>query len=407
MNERNYIFPTLRCRMGLTVYYATFMSFEDVAAWIKPTTEIHKSRKLSNWIQRQLIRGHADKIADYLLNQDERFFNAIVVGIYGGEPTWSPIRVSAPVGNDPVQLTDEQEEHLKSSIGILTLSGDEKLFAIDGQHRVEGIKAALNKSAKEVGGDEIIALFVGHKKTRNGEQRTRRLFTTLNKTARRVSDADRVALDEDDGFAIVTRKLIDEFILFDKGKVIAFAPTASLRTNDEAKVSTIISLYSQVKDIYFSQLTSTKMKKTHFGRARPDDESIEEVYKCVCDYWHAVKRNVTEVKEVFDEKTSAGSYRKSRKNHLLLRPIGQRAFAGATGVLMERGDSVSQAVKKLAIVDLWIHKKAWHEILWDPVQNVMLKSHTAAETLLLRKVGESGRSVARDQKLDEILERRK
>ena len=406
MSSRNRIFPALRCRMGTTIYYASFMSFADVTAWVKPTTEIHKSRKLSNWIQRQLIRGHSEKIADYLLSQDERFFNAIVVGIYGGEPTWAPLRVSAPVGVAPIRLTDEQEEHLESSIGILTFSGDEQLFAIDGQHRVAGIKAAVAEPNNDVRGDEIIALFVGHKKSKRGEQRTRRLFTTLNKTARRVSDADRVALDEDDGFAIVTRRLVDEFELFDRGKPIAFAPTASLPTNDDKSVSTIISLYSQVKDLYSSQITSQQIKKTHFGRARPDDEALDEVYNCVCRYWKALKRNVNEVKQVLEGRVEAGAFRRPRRNHLLLRPIGQRAFAGATGVLVERGASVSQAVKRLGQVDLWIHKKSWHEIMWDPVQKVMLRSHTPAETWLLREVGEAGRTTAREKKLDEIINAR-
>lgn len=81
MSDRNKIFPSLRCRMGDTIYYSTFLSFRDVADWIKPTVEIHKSSLLSRWIQRHLLEKHADGIADYLKTQDERFFNAIVVGI--------------------------------------------------------------------------------------------------------------------------------------------------------------------------------------------------------------------------------------------------------------------------------------------------------------------------------------
>jgi hypothetical protein len=48
----------------------------------------------------------------------------------------------------------------------------------------------------------------------------------------------------------------------------------------------------------------------------------------------------------------------------------------------------------------------WHEILWDPQREVMLKSPLLPETLLLRKVREKGRSVARDNKLDETLKKR-
>jgi DNA sulfur modification protein DndB len=406
MSDRNTLFPALRCRMGSTVYYATFMSFADIESWIKPTKEIHTSEKLSRWIQRQLIKGHSEGIADYLISQDERFFNALVVGIYGGEPSWAPLRVSSPSGDGEFEITDEEREHLESSIGLLKLSGEEKLFAIDGQHRVAGIKAALKRSRDEVKEDEIIALFVGHKTTRAGEQRTRRLFTTLNKTARRVSDADRVALDEDDGFAVVTRRMIDEFSLFAEGKPIAFAPTASLPSNDDESISTIICLYSQLKDLYSTQLTNPEVKKAHFGRARPTDVALDQVYKRACEYWKALKKHISEVDEVLSGTVAAGEYRKTSKNHLLLRPVGQRAFAGAVGVLVERGASINDAVARLSKVDLWIHKKMWHEILWDPQREVMLKSPLLPETLLLRKVREKGRSVARDNKLDETLKKR-
>ena len=147
--------------MGDTIYYATFMSFADVDIWIKQTSEIHSSEKLSRWIQRQLIRGHSEGIADYLLQQNERFFNAIVVGIYGGAPSWAPLRVAPPLGDNTIEITDEDRERLDASIGLLTLSGTEKLFAIDGQHRVAGIKAALKRSRDTIAGDEIVALFFG------------------------------------------------------------------------------------------------------------------------------------------------------------------------------------------------------------------------------------------------------
>ncbi len=284
---------------------------------------------------------HADGIATYLKTQDERFFNAIVVGIYGGEPTWAPLRVSIAPGLEEFVMDDEQREHLESSIGILTLSGEEKLFAIDGQHRVAGIKKAIKDEADKFSGDEIIALFVGHSTTKQGERSTRRLFTTLNKTAKRVSDADRVALDEDDGFAVVTRRLIDEFAMFKLGKLFKFAPTASLTTNDTEHISTILSLYSQIKDLYSSNLTTAKVKKANFGRARPTDESLNEVYHFVCEYWKSLKQYVPEVRDVLTGKRTAGELRTQTKNHLLMRPIGQRAFAGRS-VFSWRGELKSE-----------------------------------------------------------------
>ena len=50
--------------------------------------------------------------------------------------------------------------------------------------------------------DEVSVIFVAHEATSQGLERTRRLFTTLNKTDRPVSKGDIIALDEDDVVAI-------------------------------------------------------------------------------------------------------------------------------------------------------------------------------------------------------------
>ncbi len=403
--KRRNLFPALRCSMGSRYYYVTYLTFADVAAWIKPTTEIHDSKKLSDWIQRQLMGKHAAQIASYLKDQNERFFSAIVVGVYGGDPEWAPLDVGRPPDVASYNLTDADTEQLEASVGLLHLSGDESLFAIDGQHRVAGIKQAV-QTTPSLRNEEVSAIFVGHQNTAEGLLSTRRLFTTLNKTARRVSDADRVALDEDDGYAVVTRRLIDEFGMLEKGKVIAFAPTASLPPTDERSLTTIISLYGQLKDLYSPSMTDPAIKKSSFARARPSDKAIDQVYNEACAYWQALGRHIPEVKQVFAGKLAAGDLRKHNYNHLLMRPVGQRAFAGAVGVLKSRGLGINRAVQKLAKVDLWIHKKAWHEILWDPIHEVMLKSPLLAETLLLRSANEKGRSAARDRKLTDTLRKR-
>jgi hypothetical protein len=42
---------------------------------------------------------------------------------------------------------------------------------------------------------------------------------------------------------------------------------------------------------------------------------------------------------------------------------------------------------------MWIHEPFWHEILWDPRrETVISKFRLLAETQLLKKVGQQGRS---------------
>jgi DNA sulfur modification protein DndB len=391
--------------MGSIVYYVASLKFRDVAQLIKQTDEIHSSKKLSDWIQRQIVRGHSKKIADYLLSEEDRFFNALVIGVYGGRPSWVPLAVSSSAPEVDFEISDDQRDELNASIGLLTLEGKEKLFAIDGQHRVAGIKQAL-KDSDCVAEDEVVALFVGHERTVKGAQRTRRLFTRLNTTARAVSEADRIALEEDDGFAVVTRRMFDEFKLFGEDKFVSLSPTASLPSNDDKSVTTIISLYHQVRELYSRTLVPTTTTKRDFESSRPPDEAIDALYAASCTFWTLLGESVSVVAKVLGGKATAGSFRTAGRNHLLMRPVGQRAYAGAVGALTARGAPLEHAVEKLSRANLWVHDPIWAYILWDPVNSVMLKSAALAETFLLHQVGEKGRSTARTKSLDAVLEKR-
>jgi len=64
--------------------------------------------------------------------------NALVVATYGGQPNWHAL-------NDVKSRTKDGElksldDDMIASVGFLTLQGDEELFALDGQHRLAGIK---------------------------------------------------------------------------------------------------------------------------------------------------------------------------------------------------------------------------------------------------------------------------
>jgi DNA sulfur modification protein DndB len=71
------------------------------------------------------------------------------------------------------------------------------MFAIDGQHRLAGMKEAV-VSQPALGADEVSLVLVAHQTSKSGLERTRRLFTTLNKTARPVGKGEIIALDEND-----------------------------------------------------------------------------------------------------------------------------------------------------------------------------------------------------------------
>ena len=383
------IFPALRCRMGDWIYYVTFMSFRDIKEWIQAPHEIHSSKKLSEWIQRELQLNHAQAIATYLATQPERMFNALFVGIYGGEPQWGEIQIST-LELAPFEVTEGQLDHLSRSIGILHFSGKEKLFAIDGQHRVAGVKLALKQTPKQnLLNDEITVILVGHQTDQTGRERTRRLFTTLNKTAKRVSQTDIIALDEDNGAAIITRRMIDDFTLFQKGEVIAFNPTANIGESDINSITSVITLYDIVKTL--AGCVEGYSKKGFIDN-RPDDDLLNSVYKFCCSYWDSLQKIIPEYQEVFlSNKIPASTFRQPDNNHLLFRPVGQRAFTEATAYLIKNYSlGLDEAIKELSQIDLWLHSLKWHYILWNPIEKAMIsraKNRSIAKSYLLNMIG--------------------
>ena len=205
---KNELIPALRACMGDWVYYVTFLRMEQIAERISIAQEIHSSKVLKDMIQRQ-ITDRSKQISDYLLKQPQRFFNALIVGVYGGSPDWYELDIRTNHLFDAEALPRE----LDGVLGFLRLDGTEILFAIDGQHRVEGIKQALQENA-ELKQEEVSTIFVAHRNDPVGMERTRRLFTTLNRYAKPVSKSEIVALDEDDILAITTRELVEKHPLF-------------------------------------------------------------------------------------------------------------------------------------------------------------------------------------------------
>lgn len=104
MNKREY-FPALRGRVGDWAFYSVLMTLNQIASKVNYAKEIHSSAKLSDLIQRELDdKSRAGEIGNYLLTNEDRFFNSLVVAVYDGDPEWhaaqaSKIKSSLGVGS--------------------------------------------------------------------------------------------------------------------------------------------------------------------------------------------------------------------------------------------------------------------------------------------------------------------
>ncbi len=355
--------------MGDWWYYITIMTFYEVNSWVKKVDDIHERRELKTWIQRELRPERLEQISDYLTAQKQHFFNAIVVGIYRGEPEWYPIKV----GRNPAMPTLRPVDRSKDTFGFLCLSGEEEIFAIDGQHRVEGIRSAIaHKSSLTT--DQQCVIFVAHKETDQGRARTRRLFSTLNKYARPVSKGELVALSEDDTFAIVTRKVIDEYNHLNIG-FVPLTKTANIPASHIQCVTTVLALYDLIRTISLPPRSREK-RKLEIGP--PEKQRVQEIYDITCNFWNFLRRFVPAIKKVTNSQPDdalARKYRTKKGGHVLFRPVGMKAFGRATRIVVDRGARFEDAVSLLSRTTLDLNTAPWPGVLWNTVAKTMINKN--------------------------------
>ena len=362
--------PALRCRMGDWVYYLTAMPLQEISDRVRPVTDMHTSASLNDMLQREITKRKND-IARYLLLHSQRFFSSIVVGVYGGSPEWIDISVD-PKTISLEQLTGEDAERINNTLGLLHLSGDELLFAIDGQHRVEGIREVVSRASdngRDIGREEVGVIFVAHTRNAEGLIRTRRLFSTLNRYAKPVSPGEIVALDEDDAFAIVTRRLMDEHPLLRNDRARAHKQV-SIPPNDKKSFTTMLTVYNI--GITLCNGLRQNWKKKELTSNKPSDEIIEGIYNVCAAFWTCMAVTFDEVDQVRKVHESiAGLYRREDGGHVLFRPAGQMAFARAVRALINLEFSMKDAIQELSKLPYELSEDPWSGVLWNPATKTM------------------------------------
>lgn len=375
--------PALRGIMGDWVYYSCLMDIAEISERVRYAEEIHDNKLLSDMIQRQLKKSRSDQIARYLKTQPERFFNSLVVATYGGQPNWHALSDLRSKDRE-AELKGLDEETI-ASLGFLTLRGDEKLFALDGQHRLAGIKKTVKDGLDQDPHDELSVIFVAHKETTKGLERTRRLFTTLNKTARPVSKGDIIALDEDDAMAICVRWLIEKTDMF-AGERVAFVASNNMPVKNTKALTTIGNLYDVLTILFTTSDFPLRKPKPDLQRVRPGEDELEAYFKYAKDYFVQLRRYFEELESFFRAADTGNIVAKNRGGHggnALFRPIGLEIFTRIIATLT-RELSLAQAVKRVALLPRDLTEAPFAELMWDTSTSTIVNSHkvTLRETLL-------------------------
>jgi DNA sulfur modification protein DndB len=404
MTDRLFL-PALRGRIGDWVYYVAVVKLSDVKDRIHLATEIHTSATLNEFIQRRVTK-RSEYIKDYILEQPQRFLNSLVVGVYGGSPDFYELRI----GENPTLGIEELPEALDGAVGILRLEGGERLFALDGQHRLAGIRKALDERP-HLGDETVSAIFVGHGQDVEGMTRTRRLFTTLNRYAKPISALDKIAMDEDDIVAIVTRRLVDNYPLFE-GRIPS-TQAKPIPVGDQVSITTLASLYASL-DLHLRPQGASSVAWAKRKRLRPSDMEIDTAYAAAVDLFDALT-SVFEPLRLLSEGQPTNLVIPRFRNreeggHLILRPIGLDLVVRVIRAFTEQGLTVQQAAERLGAVPMMLNAEPWLGLLWDPSArrvNSRRENQQIARWLLLYgaggDVGWLGKSVTIDRVRRELM----
>lgn len=370
--------PAIRGKIGNTIYYCTTLTFKQVGEMVKPVNdELHTANSLKEQIQRSLTDNYI-KIKEYILNREDRFFDSLVLAVYDGDPMWKEVRY-------------EIDNETYYNVGLLELSGQEKIFPVDGQHRVEGIRAALAEN-EELGDEMISVMLIGHQNTAEGREKSRRIFSTLNRYVKPVRLGDIIALDEDDIVAIVTRDLLETYPLF-IGKRIKASNNKSIPNTDKTAFTSLMTLYEchlVLYKTYISQKDQKNYKKSQINdklKYRPSDEIINEFNHYLIEFWNGMASTFEEIRTYIDNNSNDPAIEMRPTDdggNLFFRPIGLLPFVEAVArIKMSSQEAYNEIISQYANLNRNVHSDMWDMILWNPRTNRMLMRNQSLVYYLL------------------------
>lgn len=369
--------PALRANIGTWNYYVTTLTFEQVTNFVsKVDDQLYTSESLRDLLQRSITNNYIS-IKEYILNQPDVFFNSLVLAVYDDYPDWREIEFRYD-GEETYQM------------GVLEFPGNHKIFPVDGQHRVEGIKAALRENPA-LKNQRIAAIFIGHKDNPEGKERTRRLFTTLNRYAKPVSLGDIIALDEDDAVAIATRYLLEEYDLF-KGKRVINAKQKAIPPNNKEAITSIITLYQAnleiFKTFYEEKFNKKANKKSidEFLKFRPSSDIIEEYTAFCLRFWNSFKNKLDFITNYINLSINAAELYRSNETggNLIFRPIGFLPLIKSSLMIYRREESSFDNIfTRFNEINFNLNSKPWLYVAWNPIERKMIMNSDSVIQLLL------------------------
>ncbi|MBS9772435.1 MAG: DGQHR domain-containing protein [Trichodesmium erythraeum GBRTRLIN201] len=378
---------------------------------------IRDSETIDEIQQRPLDWSRQAPLTLYLATRKSHKFPAVLVVI---SPSW--------VDNPKAEEWNKNGEANKSAtdffsldsqgkVGLLDLRLEVAVFALDGQHRLMGIQGLMeliktgrlpryNKQKKSVGaaitiddltithqielpeiqklayeqiGIEFIPAVVKGETRAQARRRVRSVFAHVNLTAVKLSKGQLALLNEDDGFAIVARKIaIYHPILKEKDGRNPRINWDSATVAANSTVLTTLQALQEMSERYLKpRYPYWKPSDRGLIPMRPAEEELEEGVEEFMVLWNYLSNLPSYSRLENGSETSElrrfSFERKPGEGHVLFRPIGQIAFAEALGILIYKKEfSLKEVFHKLNKYDvdgglsgIEFPDSIWYGVLYD------------------------------------------
>jgi DNA sulfur modification protein DndB len=381
------LIPALKAKVGDWPYYICTMKYGAVAREVSFAFELNNgNRELGTLIQRGLGE-RTSEIVKYLTSNDSRFLGSMIVAAWGGDPLYHPVAMQDP---------DGLLQNLDSDFGVLEFNGSQQYFAIDGQHRLKAIKDSL-KINPNLGNEDICVLIVSHFDSEEGRKRTRRLFTNINKHAKKTTKAEDIALDEDDAIAITTRRLLleDDFLKQD-GRVRVITgggdggglklATGNVGKTDPTALFTMGGLYEVVKSLVSGFEMAAAGKDLSL---RPSDEVLDVTFDEITVALRELMDACGNIRKRVETASSARDLRAPKDDegsgHPFMRAMVQRIIANVVSYCLKgklkSWDEIQLALRQLP----WeMRESPWNAVIAEDGSKIKMRTNRDYANLLQR-----------------------
>lgn len=369
-----------KAKLGTTEYYTTKMTVEELVNTVGLAIELPEWKNMTpdEKMQREPdINRIVNEICPYFLNDPDRFFGSLIVDIYSKdeeivfEPITKLINQESLAAIHNITLKD---------VGFLTLTGRERLIALDGQHRllamklclkgVSAISVAMLGSKKltsqmealvphpEIASEEVSVILVKHE----DNLKMRKIFNKVNKYARQTGRGQNIITSDDDVYAVIARKLFAEGgVLHKIGENELVNWSSNTLSQRSKQLTTVSALYTIAETLSKDRKWSAKIMPV-------DKQAIKEVFEENTDFWSQLLKGMRIYREYIDLSKKDKPISELRKDNLLMKPVTQMALAHVAYFAKEKNIKWEIVVEKLDKIDWSMDNSVWFNILVIPAK---------------------------------------